>query len=522
MYQPSLKVSLSSILSIPLLITPISSLQAQGLPTQVSQQSKQATSKTPTLESLLSELTRAELLTGAELTEIELTETELPLVGQLRFAPTRKRTLDEFITDDVEISFFCGSSGEVPKTVVNNPLGEFTLIEWTKEFYPETNETPLDRCYSVASIFQDYYQQGLFSQIIAGEVGGAPAICVSDLSGNACGRVILLLEADENANTVADALQKSLLLLALESVQSVLPNTLDALSSINMSSTNMPSEIMGEHRATFTLPADEESRWTAQGSDNANRNSLNYTLEINGDLEMSSAFETHDNTPARANDTIPRVKLPNRAGRAAINPRETDSVQREDGTGRAGNIRLSPETYTTASIDDSQSIDASEGRGTSGNIDITSGRNINTDIFESIDENPEEAIAEEAIAEEAISDEAISEEAISEEAISDEAVYFDGNINVNDEIHLYTESLASYLRIVNNSEEFSAIAPPTENLSQGERVTGDRVRLGEKGGFLLRGRERLGEEGGFLLQGTLDSINRQHDPSGRVRAGGSR
>ena len=60
MYQPSFKVCLSSILSVPLLLIPISALEAQTLPTQLSQQSKQAASKTPTLDSLLSELTEAE------------------------------------------------------------------------------------------------------------------------------------------------------------------------------------------------------------------------------------------------------------------------------------------------------------------------------------------------------------------------------------------------------------------------------------------------------------------------------
>lgn len=492
MYQPFLKVCLSSIFSAPLLLISIATLQAQAQPIQPPQQSKQGTSKAPTLESLLSDLT------NAELTE----ELVLPSASQSNFAPARGATLNEFITDDIEISFFCGSNGEVPKTVVNNPLGEFTLIEWTKEFYPETNETPLDRCYSVASIFQDYYQQGLFSQIIAGEVGGVPAICVSDLSGNACGRVILLLEADENANVVADALQKSLLLLALESVQSILPETLDSLASVRISAS---PEIMGEHRATFTFPADEENRWTDQGSNNANRNSSNDALEINGDLEINSAFETHDNDSTRENNaTRIRPNIPKKAGIIPANPQETDSTQRENGSGNGGNIRL----YSDADYSHSQSSGLSRGSVSSGdititsggNITITSGEDINTDIFESIDINPEETIA----------DETITEEAIADEAIPEETVYFNGDTNVNNEIYLYTESLASYLRIVNKSEEFSIIPALTEDTSrQSESI--NRVTNQTTGG------------GGNIFFGVIrnSTVLRNRD-NGRSRSGGSR
>ncbi|MEO0518278.1 MAG: COP23 domain-containing protein [Cyanobacteria bacterium P01_A01_bin.116] len=419
MYQPSFKVCLSSILSVPLLLIPISALEAQTLPTQLSQQSKQAASKTPTLDSLLS----------------ELTEAELPSADQSSFSPVRQPALDEFITDDMEISFFCGSDSGIPKTIVNNPIGEFTLIEWTKEFYPETNETPLDRCYSVASIFQDYYQQGLFSQIIAGDVEGSPAICVSDLSGNSCGRVILLLEAGENAENVADALQKSLLLLALEPVESVSPSLMRDLASSVMLS--------------IALPTDEENFQISRG-DNTNIESSNAELETHllSPVRTHSSTRTHPNDPERFEVVEPET---------LIIPQEPESLN-EEGGGQS-----------------SASIDA--GR----NIGISQDTDMPTAVAPS------------------------------------EPPSLDVQTNVNDEIHLYKESLASYLRIVNNSESFSAVTPAEENIPGKSRFIHEQNEFEQSESV-----ERVTGGGGFLGNIMHDAPSGPPGNNGRVHGGGSR
>ncbi|MEL6775956.1 MAG: COP23 domain-containing protein [Cyanobacteria bacterium J06597_16] len=405
MYQPFLKVCLSSIFSAPLLLISIATLQAQAQPVQPPQQSKQGTSKAPTLESLLSDLT------NAELTE----ELVLPSASQSNFAPARGSTLNEFITDDIEISFFCGSNGEVPKTVVNNPLGEFTLIEWTKEFYPETNETPLDRCYSVASIFQDYYQQGLFSQIIAGEIEGAPAICISDLSGSSCGRVILLLESDENADNVADALHKSLLLLALEPRQSVDPSAINSIVSfLQLQQIPSRSGITG----IIAVPA----------------------VRNNDDITDS---ESELNL---TNSRIPRNIFENHI--SIQQSREDPRMNQEE----------EQRTNTILSNDEHEAY-----------FETLFGTRMN---------NPE------------ISDVVIptstlgsgSERVREDSQDTREDTVVSRNASVDNEIRLYNERLTSYLRIVNNSEGFSAVASPEEETSR-QNDSMDRSTGGGGGSF---------------------------------------
>ncbi|ESA32860.1 hypothetical protein N836_24035 [Leptolyngbya sp. Heron Island J] len=121
------------------------------------------------------------------------------------------------VADDSSITFYCGTSREsqsaTPATIIDSPLGTYTVVQWTKEFYPETNETPIERCLSVSSVFQNYYKQDLLSDISSEEFRDTTAICTSDSSRASCARVIFLLDEGENGQEIAEALQGALRIL---------------------------------------------------------------------------------------------------------------------------------------------------------------------------------------------------------------------------------------------------------------------------------------------------------------------
>lgn len=107
-------------------------------------------------------------------------------------------------------NFFCGTDNGVPATKALTPSGIYTIIWWTKDYYPETAAMPIERCMRVSGIFRTYTQLGLLDYITTGEVDGQEVVCASNNLNGDCIRVIFELAPDENPEQEVRALRQYL------------------------------------------------------------------------------------------------------------------------------------------------------------------------------------------------------------------------------------------------------------------------------------------------------------------------
>ncbi|MBD2527269.1 COP23 domain-containing protein [Nostoc sp. FACHB-133] len=113
-------------------------------------------------------------------------------------------------------AFFCQVINGIPNTVArikdtsNNVLPKtseqiISILEWTRNYYPESQESSLNRCVRVSSILQTYNQKGKLNYITSGEMDGKRVVCATSSQGSPCSRLLFILEPSENsAQVVAD------------------------------------------------------------------------------------------------------------------------------------------------------------------------------------------------------------------------------------------------------------------------------------------------------------------------------
>lgn len=106
--------------------------------------------------------------------------------------------------------FYCGADSGIPATKASTPSGIYTIIWWTKDYYPETAEMPVERCMRVSGIFRTYTQLGLLDYITTGEVDGQQVVCASNNLNGDCIRVIFELAPDEDPEQEVRALRQYL------------------------------------------------------------------------------------------------------------------------------------------------------------------------------------------------------------------------------------------------------------------------------------------------------------------------
>jgi hypothetical protein len=104
------------------------------------------------------------------------------------------------------VTFFCGMKDGIPHTSARTSQGTFSIIEWRKEYYPESNEDPIARCMRVSGIIQTYNQQGILNYITTGEMNGQRVICATTQEGSKCSRLLYKLEQDEYPTQEVEAL----------------------------------------------------------------------------------------------------------------------------------------------------------------------------------------------------------------------------------------------------------------------------------------------------------------------------
>jgi hypothetical protein len=101
-------------------------------------------------------------------------------------------------TTATDTRFFCGTSNGVPTTMAFTSRGTVPILSWVKKYYPESNEDPFTRCVRVSGIFQTYQQQGILRYITTGVKNGQYVVCAASEVGSPCGRLLFILEPNEN------------------------------------------------------------------------------------------------------------------------------------------------------------------------------------------------------------------------------------------------------------------------------------------------------------------------------------
>lgn len=115
-------------------------------------------------------------------------------------------------------TFFCKVINGTPNTVAriknttNNALPGaseqiISILEWTLNYYPESQESSLNRCVRVSSILQKYNKKGRLNYITSGKMDGKRVVCATSSQGSPCSRLLFMLEPNEDSTQVVADLQ---------------------------------------------------------------------------------------------------------------------------------------------------------------------------------------------------------------------------------------------------------------------------------------------------------------------------
>jgi hypothetical protein len=118
------------------------------------------------------------------------------------------------------VTFLCKVIDEVPNTIArtsvkNLSLGQISssfsdesVIQWTRPYYSESNETPMERCTRVSELLQYYGNKKILKYITYGIMDAKKVLCATTSTGSPCSLLIFVLEEDENPKQlVTDLLQ---------------------------------------------------------------------------------------------------------------------------------------------------------------------------------------------------------------------------------------------------------------------------------------------------------------------------
>lgn len=90
-------------------------------------------------------------------------------------------------------SFYCGTDGGIPATLVAHPVRkEIVFIRWTSSYFSNAGWTPEKRCEEVSPRFQSNKEAKTLDYIISGTLNGLPVLCGSSSSGGGCSEKTLL------------------------------------------------------------------------------------------------------------------------------------------------------------------------------------------------------------------------------------------------------------------------------------------------------------------------------------------
>ena len=115
-------------------------------------------------------------------------------------------------------TFFCKVINGTPNTVArikdktNNGTPEtsqqiISVLEWTRNFYPESQESSLNRCVRVSTLLQIYKKEDRLNYITSGKMDGKRVVCVTSSQGSPCSRLLFVLEPSENPAQIVDDLR---------------------------------------------------------------------------------------------------------------------------------------------------------------------------------------------------------------------------------------------------------------------------------------------------------------------------
>jgi hypothetical protein len=123
-------------------------------------------------------------------------------------------------SENVSTTFFCKFVNGIPNTVARvtprnvsssamstgsragkMPVVEeaITVFRWERKDYPESKESPMERCTRVSTLLQTYKREGKLNYISSGVMDGRKVICTTSGSSGPCSRLIFLLEPEEES-----------------------------------------------------------------------------------------------------------------------------------------------------------------------------------------------------------------------------------------------------------------------------------------------------------------------------------
>ncbi len=105
-------------------------------------------------------------------------------------------------------TFFCGTSNDVPATLVQTSRGEVPMIRWVSNDFSSGNYTPMRRCQDVSAKFQRFSDNGTLKFIRTGIVNRYPVLCIASYQGGECkdNAVILTLQTGSDSQLVLERL----------------------------------------------------------------------------------------------------------------------------------------------------------------------------------------------------------------------------------------------------------------------------------------------------------------------------
>ncbi len=159
------------------------------------------------------------------------------------------------------VTILCKVIDEVPNTIARTSVKNFSegqirssfsdesVIQWTRPYYSESNEHPMERCTRVSELLQYYGNKKMLNHITYGTMDAKEVVCGTTSKGSPCSLLIFALEKDENPKQlVADLLQ-------------IIQNP-KLLSSIRNSVTAKPSLISSRWRnPNRSLVVPKINRW---------------------------------------------------------------------------------------------------------------------------------------------------------------------------------------------------------------------------------------------------------------------
>ena len=105
-------------------------------------------------------------------------------------------------------TFFCGTTNNVPATLVQTSRGEVPMIRWVSNDFSSGSYTPMRRCQDVSAKFQRFSDNGTLKFIRTGIVNRYPVLCLASYPGGECNNnaVILTLQTGSDSQLVLERL----------------------------------------------------------------------------------------------------------------------------------------------------------------------------------------------------------------------------------------------------------------------------------------------------------------------------